>query len=75
MNFTIQKYLFSLSFFRGPNDDRFGDRFFPVNDLYSKDLRDLGKKVTINPNIYFLGYKTLLAVNLGEGVKQRFGYF
>jgi len=36
---------------RGPNDDRFGDRFFPVNDLYSKDLRDLGKKLAVSLNL------------------------
>jgi len=30
---------------RGPNDERFGDRFFPVNDIYSKELRDLAKEL------------------------------
>jgi len=30
---------------RGPNDDRFGTRFFPVNDIYAKELRDLAKQL------------------------------
>ena len=39
---------FKFLYFRGPNDERFGDRFFPVNDIYSKELRDLAKEVTIS---------------------------
>ena len=30
---------------RGPNDSRFGPRFFPANDLYHKKYRDCGKQV------------------------------
>jgi len=30
---------------RGPNEDKFGPRFFPTNDLYSADYRKLAKKV------------------------------
>lgn len=30
---------------RGPNEDRFGPRFFPTNDLYNADYRKLAKKV------------------------------
>ena len=29
----------------GPNDGRFGPRFFPTNDLYNKNYRDMGRKV------------------------------
>ena len=36
-----------LSHFAGPNDNRFGPRFFPTNDLYNKAYRDLGKQVII----------------------------
>ena len=32
-------------FISGPNDERFGPRFFPTNDLYNKKYRDMGKKV------------------------------
>ena len=30
---------------KGPNDDRFGPRFFPTNDLYNKTYRDMARKV------------------------------
>lgn len=29
---------------RGPNDDKFGSRFFDLTDMYSKDLRELAKR-------------------------------
>lgn len=32
-------------YFVGPNDNRFGPRFFPTNDLYNKAYRDMGKQV------------------------------
>ena len=32
---------------RGPNDSRFGPRFFPANDLYHKKYRDCGKQVQL----------------------------
>ena len=30
---------------KGPNDDRFGPRFFPINDLYNKTYRDMARQV------------------------------
>ena len=30
---------------RGPNDERFGPRFFHCNDLYNADYRSLARKV------------------------------
>ena len=30
----------------GPNDNRFGPRFFPINNIYSKKLRDAFKQVS-----------------------------
>jgi len=30
---------------RGPNDDSFGPRFFPTNDLYNKRYRDMAREV------------------------------
>ncbi|XP_023344677.1 purine nucleoside phosphorylase isoform X2 [Eurytemora carolleeae] len=32
---------------RGPNDERFGPRFFPTNDLYCHEYRKLARKVGI----------------------------
>ena len=32
---------------RGPNDSRFGPRFFPTSDLYSTSLRDSAKEVNM----------------------------
>jgi len=36
---------------RGPNDSRFGPRFFPTNDLYNKQFRDIGKQVARSLNL------------------------
>jgi len=36
---------------RGPNDERFGPRFFPTNDLYCKQYRDLAKQVARSLNL------------------------
>ena len=36
----------NFSFCSGPNDNRFGPRFFPTNDLYNKKYRDIGKQVS-----------------------------
>merc|ERR1739844_732535 len=36
---------------RGPNDQRFGPRFFPTNDLYNKKFRDIGKQVARSLNL------------------------
>lgn len=30
---------------RGPNEEKFGPRFFPTNDLYDSELRQIAKKV------------------------------
>ena len=30
---------------KGPNDERFGPRFFPTNDLYNKKYRDIARQV------------------------------
>jgi len=36
---------------RGPNDERFGPRFFPCNDLYNSDYRYLARKVAKDLNL------------------------
>jgi len=36
---------------RGPNDEKFGPRFFPTNDLYKKEFRDLARKVARQLNL------------------------
>jgi len=36
---------------RGPNDERFGPRFFPTNDLYNKTYRDMARKVARDLNL------------------------
>jgi len=36
---------------RGPNDERFGPRFFPTNDLYCKQYRDLARQVARSLNL------------------------
>eukprot|EP00088_Acartia_fossae_P027597 TRINITY_DN2833_c0_g1_i11.p1 TRINITY_DN2833_c0_g1~~TRINITY_DN2833_c0_g1_i11.p1 ORF type:complete len:172 (-),score=41.15 TRINITY_DN2833_c0_g1_i11:976-1449(-) len=36
---------------RGPNDDRFGDRFFPVNDMYDRELRELARELASSLNL------------------------
>eukprot|EP00090_Calanus_glacialis_P041606 TRINITY_DN736_c1_g1_i2.p1 TRINITY_DN736_c1_g1~~TRINITY_DN736_c1_g1_i2.p1 ORF type:complete len:304 (-),score=66.40 TRINITY_DN736_c1_g1_i2:18-929(-) len=36
---------------RGPNDERFGPRFFPTNDLYNKRYRDLARQVARSLNL------------------------
>jgi len=36
---------------RGPNDERFGPRFFPTNDLYNKEYRDLAREVARSLNL------------------------
>jgi len=36
---------------RGPNDERFGPRFFPCNDLYNADYRYLARKVARDLNL------------------------
>jgi len=36
---------------RGPNDEKFGPRFFPTNDLYRKEFRDLARKVARELNL------------------------
>ena len=41
--------IFSLP--SGPNDPRFGPRFFPTNDLYNKKFRDIGKQVARSLNL------------------------
>lgn len=33
---------------RGPNDERFGPRFFPTNDLYCQKFRQLARKVAVS---------------------------
>ena len=44
---------------RGPNVPEFGDRFFDISDLYSKELRDIARKcgkdsgLTIQEGVYF----------------------
>ena len=38
---------------RGPNDERFGPRFFPTNDLYNKRYRDLARQVGSNGKTTF----------------------
>ena len=38
---------------RGPNDERFGPRFFPTNDLYNKRYRDLARQVGQNGKTTF----------------------
>ena len=43
----LSDYLPSL----GPNDQRFGPRFFPTNDLYNKKFRDIGKQVARSLNL------------------------
>lgn len=35
----------------GPNDSRFGPRFLPINNIYSKDIRDMLKEVSKEANI------------------------
>jgi len=36
---------------RGPNDERFGPRFFPCNDLYDADYRKFARKVAEELNL------------------------
>jgi len=36
---------------RGPNDERFGPRFFPTNDLYNKKYRDIARQVARSLNL------------------------
>lgn len=36
---------------RGPNDERFGPRFFPTNDLYRKEFRDAARRVARQLNL------------------------
>jgi len=36
---------------KGPNDDRFGPRFFPINDLYNKTYRDMARQVARDLNL------------------------
>jgi len=36
---------------RGPNDERFGPRFFPTNDLYRKEFRDVARRVARQLNL------------------------
>lgn len=36
---------------RGPNDDRFGPRFPPLNNAYSKELKDLARKTAEELNL------------------------
>jgi len=36
---------------KGPNDDRFGPRFFPTNDLYNKTYRDIAQQVARDLNL------------------------
>ena len=31
---------------KGPNDEKFGPRFFPTNDLYNKKYRDIARQVS-----------------------------
>ena len=55
--------VFSLSHpLIGINDSRFGPRFLPVNNLYSKDMRDLAKEVAQE-----------IGVSLKEGVYSAIG--
>ena len=35
---------------RGPNDPSFGERFFPVNDLYNEDFRNIAKESAMEVN-------------------------
>lgn len=36
---------------RGPNDERFGPRFFPTNDIYRKEFRDVARRVARQLNL------------------------
>jgi len=36
---------------RGPNDERFGPRFFPCNDLYNHTYRNMARKVARDLNL------------------------
>merc|ERR1711963_911562 len=36
---------------RGPNDDRFGPRFFPCNDIYNTDYRKMARRVAKELNL------------------------
>jgi len=36
---------------RGPSDEKFGPRFFPTNDLYNKEYRDIAKQVARSLNL------------------------
>merc|ERR1711936_1569455 len=36
---------------RGPNDDRFGPRFFPCNDIYNTDYRKMARQVARELNL------------------------
>ena len=36
----------------GPNDSRYGPRFFPINNLYCKSIRDQFKQVATELNIH-----------------------
>jgi len=36
---------------RGPSDEQFGPRFFPTNDLYNKEYRDIAKQVARSLNL------------------------
>jgi purine-nucleoside phosphorylase len=36
---------------RGPNDERFGPRFFPCNDLYTTAYRHLARRVARDLNL------------------------
>jgi len=36
---------------KGPNDEKFGPRFFPTNDLYNKKYRDIARQVAISLNM------------------------
>jgi len=46
----------------GPNDDRFGPRFIPLDDAYSPDLRELGRQVAAD-----------VGMDLKEGVYVQLG--
>ena len=46
-------------YFRGPNDERFGPRFFPTNDLYCHEYRKLARKVNAFNILMFLKFQNM----------------
>ena len=59
--FLIVSLLKRITFFyfRGPNDERFGPRFFPTNDLYCHEYRKLARKVNAFNILMFLKFHNM----------------